>query len=168
MADDADGSAGDRRDSCGEIKTRLLTWVTQLGGGEEEAKEKEKKEGKQTASVLLVPNAIWGILKIFLLASAINLPPRKTSLGMFLFQGLCGILWKFFVKENSNSSLKLDGCMWPGLSYPKNYGDFITQFSLDFYLIFVCVCMRKPCWQLQLVYSSSYFHCSLCCFQQSK
>lgn len=61
---------------------------------------------------------------------------------MFLFQGLCGILWKFFVKENSNSSLKLDGCMWPGLSYPKNYGDFITQFSLDFYLIF-CVCVYE-------------------------
>lgn len=46
VADDADGSAGDRRDSCGEIKTRLLTWVTQLGGGEEEAKEKEKKRRK--------------------------------------------------------------------------------------------------------------------------
>ena len=38
------GAQGDRCDSCGEIKTRLLTWVTRLGGGEEEAKEKEKKK----------------------------------------------------------------------------------------------------------------------------
>lgn len=43
---DADGSVGDRRDSCGEIKTKLLTWVTPLGGGEEETKEKEKKRRK--------------------------------------------------------------------------------------------------------------------------
>jgi len=52
VADDADGSAGDRRDSCGEIKTRLLTWVTQLGGGEEEAKEKEKKKKEMKLSAL--------------------------------------------------------------------------------------------------------------------
>lgn len=53
---DADGSTGDRRDSCGEIKTKLLTWVTRLGGGEEEAKEKEKKkEGNKTVSAKGTP-----------------------------------------------------------------------------------------------------------------
>ena len=55
VANDADGSARDRRDSCGEIKTRLLTWVTQLGGGEGEAKEKEKKEGNKTVSAKATP-----------------------------------------------------------------------------------------------------------------
>lgn len=49
---DADGSTGDRRDSCGEIKTKLLTWVTRLGGREEEAKEKEKKKKEIKLSAL--------------------------------------------------------------------------------------------------------------------
>ena len=43
------GARGDRCDSRGEIKTRLLTWVTRLGGGRRKPKRK-KKEGNKTVS----------------------------------------------------------------------------------------------------------------------